>query len=259
MEFAFTYEIVAAFVTLTAIEIVLGVDNIVFISIITNQLPANQRRSARTIGLGLAMMMRILLLLTLSWIIGLTADLFQILGHGVSGRDLILFFGGAFLVFKATLEIHNSLGVVEEHESYRKTATFGWVLAQIALIDVVFSLDSVITAVGLVDDVVVMIAAIVTAVVVMMFTAGAISRFVENHPSIKVLALAFLVLIGFALIVESAGIHVPKGLIYASMAFAFFVELLNMARTRRRRGTTGSVKLRKAQFHDLFPADSNAV
>ncbi|MCY3858706.1 MAG: TerC family protein [Gammaproteobacteria bacterium] len=257
MEFALSYEIVAAFVTLTAIEIVLGVDNIVFISITTNQLPANQRQSARTIGLALAMLMRILLLLTLSWIIGLTADLFHVLGHGVSGRDLILFFGGAFLVFKATLEIHNSLGVVEETTRLRKTATFGWVLAQIALIDIVFSLDSVITAVGLVDNVVVMIAAIVTAVIVMMFTAGPISRFVEDHPSLKVLALAFLVLIGFALIVESWGIHVPKGLIYASMAFAFCVELLNMARTRRRGGARGAIKLRKAQFHDLFPADSN--
>lgn len=258
MEFAFSYEIVAAFVTLTAIEIVLGVDNIVFISITTNQLPANQRRSARTIGLGLAMLMRILLLLTLSWIIGLTADLFHVLGHGVSGRDLILFFGGAFLVFKATLEIHNSLGVVEQTEFRGKAATFGWVLAQIALIDVVFSLDSVITAVGLVDNVGVMIAAIVTAVIVMMFTAGPISRFVEANPSLKVLALAFLVLIGFALVVESWGIHVPKGLIYASMAFAFCVEMLNMARTRRRRGAGGSIKLRKAQFHDLFPADSKA-
>ena len=257
MEFSLSYEIVAAFLTLTAIEIVLGVDNIVFISITTNQLPIKQRRSARTIGLALAMLMRILLLLTLSWIIGLTADLFHILGHGISGRDLILFFGGAFLVFKATLEIHNSLGVVEEATRLRKTATFGWVLAQIALIDVVFSLDSVITAVGLVDNVVVMIAAIVTAVVVMMFTAGPISRFVEDHPSLKVLALAFLVLIGFALIVESWGIHVPKGLIYASMAFAFCVEMLNMARTRRKRGVTGSIKLRKAQFHDLFPADTN--
>lgn len=258
MEFTLSYEIVAAFVTLTAIEIVLGVDNIVFISITTNQLPERQRRSARTIGLALAMLMRILLLLTLSWIIGLTADLFHIFGHGISGRDLILFFGGAFLVFKATLEIHNSLGVVEQDMNHRKAATFGWVLAQIALIDVVFSLDSVITAVGLVDNVVVMIAAIVTAVIVMMFTAGPISRFVEANPSLKVLALAFLVLIGFALVVESTGIHVPKGLIYASMAFAFCVELLNMARTRRRRGTSGSIKLRKAQFHDLFPADSNA-
>ena len=257
MEFALSYEIVAAFLTLTAIEIVLGVDNIVFISITTNQLPVNQRRSARLIGLTLAMVMRILLLLTLSWIIGLTADLFQVMGHGISGRDLILFFGGAFLVFKATLEIHNSLGVVEEIEGHRKSATFGWVLAQIALIDVVFSLDSVITAVGLVDNVVVMIAAIVTAVIVMMFTAGPISRFVEDHPSLKVLALAFLVLIGFALIVESTGIHVPKGLIYASMAFAFCVELLNMARTRGRRSASGSIKLRKAQFHDLFPADTN--
>ena len=259
MEFTITYEIVAAFVTLTAIEIVLGVDNIVFISITTNQLPVNQRRSARTIGLGLAMVMRILLLLTLSWIIGLTADLFQIFGKGVSGRDLILFFGGAFLVFKATLEIHNSLGVVEEGARSLKAATFGWVLAQIALIDMVFSLDSVITAVGLVDDVIVMIAAIVTAVVVMMLTAGPISRFVEDHPSLKVLALAFLVLIGFALIVEAWGIHVPKGLIYASMAFAFCVELLNMVRSKRKGEGAASVKLRKAQFHDLFPQDSNTA
>lgn len=255
MEFEIGYEIIAAFLTLTALEIVLGIDNIVFISIITNQLPVGQRRSARTIGLGLAMMMRILLLLTLSWIIGLTADLFEVFEHGVSGRDLILFFGGAFLVFKATIEIHNSLGVVEEEKRSIKASTFGWVLAQIALIDMVFSLDSVITAVGLVDQVEVMIAAIVCAVVVMMLTAGSVSKFVEANPSIKILALAFLVLIGFALIVESFNIHVPKGLIYGSMAFAFFVEVLNMARSKR---TRRSVRLRKAQFHDLFPTDGKS-
>lgn len=254
MEFAISYEIVAAFLTLTAIEIVLGVDNIVFISITTNQLPQRQRRSARLIGLSLAMLMRILLLLTLTWIIGLTADLFTLWDHGVSGRDLILFFGGAFLVFKATVEIHNSLGVEDASDGHGKAATFGWVLAQIALIDMVFSLDSVITAVGLVDNVGVMIAAIVTAVVVMMFTAGPISKFVEDNPSLKVLALAFLVLIGFALVVEAWGIHVPKGLIYASMAFACGVELLNLMRKRRL-----FVKLRKAQFHDLFPRDVEAA
>lgn len=254
MEFIFSFEIVAAFLTLTAIEIVLGVDNIVFISITTNQLPKAKRRTARLVGLSLAMIMRILLLLTLSWIIGLTADLFHVFEQGVSGRDLILFFGGAFLVFKATLEIHNSLGL-EEHEGHHaKVATFGWVLAQIALIDMVFSLDSVITAVGLVDNVGVMIAAIVTAVGVMMFTAGPISRFVEDNPSLKVLALAFLLLIGFALVLESWGVQVPKGLIYGSMAFAFFVEMLNLLRTRR-----GSLRLRKAQFHDLFPTDKQSA
>ena len=256
MEFVLSYEIVAAFVTLTVLEIVLGVDNIVFIAITTNQLPVSQRRSARTLGLGLAMLMRILLLLTLSWIMGLTAELFHVLGHGVSGRDLILFFGGAFLVFKATHEIHNSLGVAESREHSIGATTFGWVLAQIALIDIVFSLDSVITAVGLVEDVSVMIAAIVCAVCVMMFTAGPISKFVEDNPSLKLLALAFLVLIGFSLIVEAAGIHVPKGFIYVAMVFAFCVEMLNILRTRRSRG---SVKLRKAQFHDLFPVDSKAA
>ena len=252
METAFIYEILAAFITLTALEIVLGIDNIVFISITTNQLPQRQRQSARTIGLALAMILRILLLLTISWIIGLTSDLFQLFGQGVSGRDLILFFGGGFLVFKATLEIHNSLRVVDETHVSIKASTFGMVLAQIALIDMVFSLDSVITAVGLVEHVPVMVAAIVTAVIVMMFTAGPISRFVEKNPSLKLLALAFLVIIGVALIAEAWDVHMPKGLIYGSMAFAFCVELLNMVRSRR---GAGSVQLRKAQFHDLFPVD----
>ncbi len=253
MEFILSYELVAAFVMLTAIEIVLGVDNIVFISITTNQLPKSQRQSARLIGLSLAMGLRILLLLTLSWMMGLTADLFYLIGWGISGRDLILFFGGGFLVFKATVEIHNSLGMAEETAHRTKVSTFGWVLTQIALIDIVFSLDSVITAVGLVDSLAVMIAAIVTAVVVMMFTAGPISKFVEEHASLKVLALAFLVLIGFTLIADALDIHIPKGLIYGAMAFAFCVEMLNLVRNRR---NSGSVKLRKAQFHDLFPDET---
>lgn len=256
MDPAFLYEILVAFLMLTALEIVLGIDNIVFISITTNQLPKAQRNSARTIGLALAMSMRILLLLTISWIIGLTSNLFELFGQGISGRDLILFFGGMFLVFKATYEIHNSMGLIEDSHESVKTSTFSMVLAQIALIDMVFSLDSVITAVGLVDHVGVMIAAIVTAVIVMMVTAGPISRFVEDNPSLKLLALAFLVLIGVALIAESVDIHMPKGLLYGSMAFAFLVELLNMLRTRR---SAGSLKLRKAQFHDLFPANVREI
>ena len=252
MEWLFSYEILAAFLTLTAIEIVLGIDNIVFISIVTNRLPVAQRRSGRTIGLGLAMIMRILLLLTLTWIMGLTAELFQLFEQSISGRDLILFFGGLFLFYKATAEIHNSLGVVEAHESKLASSSFALIMTQIAVIDIVFSLDSVITAVGLVDHVEVMIAAIVVAVLFMMVAVNPVSRFIEDHPSLKILALAFLVLIGFALVVESFGIEVPKPYIYAAMAFAFFVEILNILRTRHK-----SVRLRKARFHDLYPVENS--
>jgi len=236
-----------AFATLATLEIVLGIDNIVFISVLTSRLPEHQRPRARFIGLLLAMVMRIGLLLSLSWMMGLTADLFTVLGEGISGRDLILLVGGAFLIAKATREIHNSLEIEEEHSRGRPTAGFVAVLVQIALIDVVFSLDSVITAVGLVDSLPVMIAAIVVAVAVMIFAAGPVSNFVDSNPTIKMLALAFLVLIGFALVTEGLDIHVPKGYIYSAMAFSFGVQLLNISASRRQK-----VKLRKAQLGDLI-------
>ena len=225
-----------AFATLAALEIVLGIDNVIFISILTNRLPAAQQRPARLLGLGVAMCTRILLLFSLSWVMGLTANLFFVLGQGISGRDLILLLGGAFLLAKATREVHNSLET-EPEEARRGGASTGFlgVLAQIAVIDVVFSLDSVITAVGLVDELPVMVAAIVAAVLVMMVAAGPVSAFVENNPTVKMLALSFLVLIGVALVAEGLDIHVPKGYIYFAMAFSFGVELLNIRATKRKR------------------------
>ena len=236
-----------AFATLAALEIVLGIDNIIFISVLTSRLPEHQRQRARLVGLGLAMVMRIGLLLSLSWVMSLTGDFLVVFGNGISGRDVILLVGGAFLIAKATREVHNSLEVEEPSGTGSGTAGFAAVLVQIALIDIVFSLDSVITAVGLVQQVSVMVAAIVAAVLVMMLAAGRVSAFVENNPTIKMLALSFLVLIGFALVVEGLDIHVPKGYLYFAMAFSFGVELLNIRASKRKR-----VKLRKAQLSDLI-------
>ena len=246
MEMLSSPELWAAFVTLAALEIVLGIDNIIFISVLTARLPESQRARARFIGLTFAMGLRIALLLSLSWMMGLTSDLFVVFGFSISGRDVILLSGGAFLIAKATREVHNSLEVPETVSPV--AAGFTAVLVQIALVDVVFSLDSVITAVGLVDHVPVMIAAIVVAVVMMMVAAGPVSAFVEGNPTIKMLALAFLVLIGFALMAEGLDIQVPKAYIYTAMAFSFGVELLNIRASRRKQ-----IKLRKAQFGDLFP------
>ena len=246
-------EIWAAFAMLAVLEIVLGIDNIIFISVLTARLPKDQQARARFIGLSLAMGLRIALLLSLSWIMGLTDDLFTVFGFGISGRDVILLAGGAFLIAKATREVHNSLEVEDAARSGAVAAGFTAVLVQIALVDVVFSLDSVITAVGLVDHVPVMIAAIVVAVGVMMVAAGPVNSFLENNPTIKMLALSFLVLIGFALVAEGLDVDVPKAYIYTAMAFAFGVEMLNM-RVRRDKGDPPKqVKLRKAQFNDLFP------
>ena len=239
-------EIWMAFATLAALEIVLGIDNVIFISVLTSRLPAHQQARARIIGLSLAMVMRIGLLLSLSWIMGLTGVLFSVLGQAISGRDLILLLGGAFLIAKATREVHNSLEVEEDGTTPIVAANFVGVLVQIALIDMVFSLDSVITAVGLVDQVPVMIAAIVVAVLVMMVAAGPVSEFVEGNPTIKILALSFLVLIGFALVAEGLDIYIPKGYIYFAMAFSFGVQLLNMQASKRK-----PVRLRKAQLGDL--------
>lgn len=246
-------EMWAAFATLAVLEIVLGIDNIIFISVLTGRLPRHQRPRARFIGLSLAMGMRIALLLSLSWIMGLTDDLFTVFGFGISGRDAILIAGGAFLIAKATREVHNSLEVEEEARAGNASVGFTAVLVQIALVDVVFSLDSVITAVGLVNHVPVMIAAIVVAVGVMMVAAAPVSAFVEGNPTIKMLALSFLVLIGFALLADGLDIHVPKAYIYTAMAFAFGVELLNIRASRRKQ-----IKLRKAQFGDLFAGQPRA-
>jgi predicted tellurium resistance membrane protein TerC len=231
----FTSESLIGLLTLTSLEIVLGIDNIVFLSILVAKLPAERQASARRLGLLLAMGMRIALLLAITWVMGLTRPLFSLLDHGFAGRDLILIAGGLFLVAKATWEIHDKLEGAEHARRPVKAATFGAVLVQIMLIDVVFSLDSVITAVGMARHVEIMIAAVVIAVFVMMLSAGRISGFIERHPTMKMLALSFLLLIGVMLIADGFGQHVSKGYIYFAMAFSLFVEVLNL-RIRRRGG-----------------------
>jgi len=217
-----------ALATLTVLEIVLGVDNIIFISILAGRLPADQQAKARRVGLLLAMITRTLLLFSIAWIIRLTAPWFTVFGHAFSGRDLILLGGGLFLIAKATHEIHDKLEGEEGHGSARVAASFTSVIVQIMLLDIVFSLDSVITAVGMADDIAVMVAAVVIAVGIMMFAARPVSEFVEAHPTVKVLALSFLLLIGCSLVAEGAGFHIPKGYIYFAMAFSVFVEMINL-------------------------------
>jgi predicted tellurium resistance membrane protein TerC len=235
------------FATLTVLEIVLGIDNIVFISILADRLPAEQRGRARFIGLALAMVTRILLLLSLTWIIGLTAPLFSVLGEEISGRDLVLLLGGLFLIAKSTHEIHGNLEGEEGELSARVAPSLTSVLIQIMLLDIVFSLDSVITAVGMVDEVGVMISAVVVAIGFMMAFAGTISGFVSRHPTIKMLALSFLILIGVALIADGLDRHIPKGYIYFAMAFSVGVELLNL---RARKVHAEAVKLRRPYAED---------
>ena len=225
-----------AFFTLTALELVLGIDNIVFISILVDKLPKEKQELARRIGLFMAMFMRIGLLLVLSWIIGLTAPLFTVFGQEISGRDLILIAGGLFLIWKSTGEIHQSMEGVEGHASSAVKATFAAVIVQIMIVDMVFSLDSIITAVGMVDSLPVMIAAVVASVGMMMVFAGAIGRFVSEHPTIKMLALSFLVLVGAVLIAEGFEYHIPKGFVYFAMAFSVTVEMLNI-RLRKKSAT----------------------
>jgi predicted tellurium resistance membrane protein TerC len=217
-----------ALATLTVLEIVLGIDNIVFISILAGKLRGEDRKRARTLGLMLAMGMRILLLLSITWVMSLTQPLFSIIGREISGRDLILLIGGLFLIGKSTHEIHDKLEGEEGHGSTRAAASFGAVLVQIALLDIVFSLDSVITAVGMAEHINVMILAVVAAVGVMLFSSGAISAFVEKHPTVKMLALSFLLLIGVSLMAEGFHHHIPKGYIYFAMAFSVFVEVINL-------------------------------
>jgi len=231
-----------AFITLVALELVLGVDNVIFISILAGKLPTTLQQRARVIGLSLAVVSRLLLLLSLSWIIRLTEPLFSVFNFTVSGRDIILIVGGLFLIGKATHEIHDKLEGEEGHASARVKPTFSSFLVQVFLLDMVFSLDSVITAVGMVDRIEIMTAAVVIAAGVMIFSSGPLSAFVERHPTIKMLALAFLLLIGFTLIVEGLHQHIPKGYIYFAMAFSLFVEFLNL----RLRKTGAPVKLHEA-------------
>ncbi|MEP7150660.1 MAG: TerC family protein [Nitrospira sp.] len=220
--------------TLTALEIVLGIDNIIFISVLVGRLPRHQRDVARRVGLGLAMVARLGLLFSISWVMGLTQPWMTVFGQGISGRDLILIGGGMFLMAKATHEIHNSLEGIEEPAAPVTAASLGMVLVQIGLLDIVFSLDSVITAVGLVEHVSIMAIAIILAVVVMLMAAKAIGDFVDAHPTIKILALSFLILVGVTLMVEGFDVHVPKGYIYFSMAFSVTVEMLNIRMRKKR-------------------------
>ena len=237
-----------AFATLTALEIVLGVDNVVFISILAGKLPSGQREKARRLGLGLAMFVRILLLLSIAWVVKLTATLFTVWSQEISGRDLILLLGGLFLLAKSTHEMHGQLEGDEGHSSGGVASSFSSVIVQILLLDIIFSLDSVITAVGMVDDVGVMIAAVVVAVGFMLVFSGGVSRFVDKHPTIKMLALSFLLLIGVSLVAEGLEFHIPKGYIYFAMAFSLFVEVLN-------------IKLRKSKpvhLHSAYTTENGA-
>ena len=236
-----------ALATLTALELVLGIDNIVFISILVDKLPAAQQEKARRLGLFMAMFMRIGLLVVLSWVVGLVVPLFSLLGQEISGRDLILILGGVFLIYKSTGEIHQSIEGEEGPSSSAGKATFTAVILQIMVIDMVFSLDSIITAVGMVDQIEVMVAAVMLSVGMMMLFAGAIGRFVSDHPTIKMLALAFLVVVGVVLIAEGFDYHVPKGFVYFAMAFSLGVETLNI---RMRRRSRKPASLRAPNLHD---------
>jgi predicted tellurium resistance membrane protein TerC len=250
MDFLLDPNLWIAFAMLTALEIVLGIDNIIFISILVGRLPPHLRDKARRLGLGFAMVSRLLLLFSLSWVMSLTTDLVTVLGQGISGRDLVLLFGGLFLLYKASHEIFREVEAPEQQgppgtdAAVLKTAgnrAFWGVIGQIAVIDIVFSLDSVITAVGMVDEISVMVAAVVTSVAVMLLAAKPIGDFVDRHPSVKVLALAFLVMVGMALTAEAFDAHVPKGYIYAAMAFSLAVEALNIRSRAKRRPAAGAV------------------
>jgi predicted tellurium resistance membrane protein TerC len=241
-----------ALATLTALEIVLGMDNIIFISILTGKLPVHQQPKARFIGLALAMITRILLLFSLTLLMGLTSPFFTVLGNEISGRDLILIAGGLFLLGKSTLEIHDKLEGEEGHSSAHVRAAFASVIIQIMFLDIIFSLDSVITAIGMANQLVIMVTAVILAVVFMMAAAGRISGFVDRHPTVKMLALSFLLLIGVALIADGLDLHIPKGYIYFAMAFSVFVEMLNL---RLRRRQPPPVKLRQAYRAEDGKAD----
>lgn len=238
-----------AFLTLSLLELVLGIDNVIFISILSGKLPEKDQPRARFIGLSLALVMRVILLFSLTWVMGLVEPLFTVLGQHVSGRDLILLIGGLFLIFKSTHEIHGSLEGTEGESSRKVYAGFSAVIIQIMLLDIVFSLDSVITAVGMVDNVWIMIAAVIVSIIAMMIFAGKIGAFVQRHPTIKMLALSFLLMIGLSLIAEGMEFHIPKGYIYFAMAFSVFVELLNI-RLRK--------KASPVQLHNQFSDEDEA-
>jgi len=257
VEFLTDPDIYIGFFTLLALEVVLGIDNVVFISILAGKLPADQQNRARQVGLGLALVTRILLLFTLSIIIGLTSTWFTVFGNEISGRDLILILGGLFLLGKATYEIHDKLEGKEGHAGQAVAASFGSVIVQIILLDIVFSLDSVITAVGMVDEIGVMVAAVTVAVGIMLVSAAAISRFVDGHPTVKMLALSFLLLIGLSLLLDGLDQHIPKGYIYFAMGFSLLVEVLNLrvrARTERK-----PVKLHKRYAESATSAGEEAT
>ena len=246
MEWISSPEAWIALLTLTVLEIVLGIDNIIFISILSGKLPEKQQPRARTIGLVLAMLMRVALLFSIAWISRLTTPLFEIFAYEISGRDLILLAGGLFLIGKATHEIHEKLEGHAGEAGERIVPSFTAVIVQIMLLDIVFSLDSVITAVGMADDLAVMVLAVMIAVGIMLFAAGPISDFVEKHPTVKMLALSFLLLIGTALVAESLAFHIPKGYIYFAMGFSVFVEMLNL----RMRGSSQPVKLHQPYLEE---------
>jgi predicted tellurium resistance membrane protein TerC len=250
MEWLSDPQIWIAFLTLSVLELVLGIDNIIFISILSGKLPAEQQPRARFIGLSMALIMRVILLFSLTWVMGLVEPLFTVFNQSVSGRDLILLIGGLFLIAKSTHEIHGSLEGEEGHAAKKVYASFASVIIQITLLDIVFSLDSVITAIGMVDNIWVMIAAVTVSIVAMMFFAKPIGEFVEKHPTIKMLALAFLLLIGFTLVAEGFHQHIPKGYIYGAMAFSVFVEILNMR--LRKRGTP-------VELHDAYTKPDESI
>ena len=241
MEWITDPQALIALLTLTILEIVLGIDNIIFISILSGKLPKEKQKKARLVGLALAMITRILLLFSISLIVKLTEPFFTVFELGISGRDLILILGGLFLLAKSTIEIHSKLEGEEEHHNVKVKVSFAGVIIQILLLDVVFSLDSVITAIGMANDLAVMVIAVIIAVIFMMFFSGSISDFVEKHPTIKILALSFLLLIGFSLIIEGLHQHIPKGYIYFAMAFSVFVEMLNL---KMRKKKSSPIKLR---------------
>jgi predicted tellurium resistance membrane protein TerC len=248
-------EIWIALVTLTALEIVLGIDNLIFISILTSKLPPERQPRARRLGLGAAVLSRIMLLFSLAWIARLTDPLFTVVGRSVSGRDLILILGGLFLLAKATHEIHERLeGEAGHPGAAPRAASFGAVIVQIMLLDIVFSLDSVITAVGMVDELAIMVAAVIIAVAIMLLAVEAISAFVDRHPTLKMLALSFLLLVGVALVAEGFHQHIPKGYIYFAMAFSVFVEMLNLA-ARRKQRPENPIHLRPTYVKDGAESD----
>jgi predicted tellurium resistance membrane protein TerC len=246
MDAFLTSDGILALVTLTFLEVILGVDNVIFISILSAKLPAAMQMRARRVGLAAAMVMRIVLLMSIAWITRLTAPLFTVFSQEISGRDLIMIGGGLFLLGKATVEIHDRLEGEEDHGSPRVAPSFAAVIVQIMLLDIVFSLDSVITAVGMAEDLSIMVTAVVLAVGIMMFSAEPISLFVNRHPTVKVLALSFLLLIGVSLMGDGLGVHIPKGYIYFAMGFSVFVEMINL----RVRGATEPVKLHQRYVKD---------